>query len=63
MKRRIIENSNQFTKSVYYDKRNYEIYQEHLKGLSYQDLALKYNISSSRVGQIIKRAKKLLDVL
>lgn len=63
MKRKIIESSNQFTKSVYYDKRNYEIYMDHLKGLSYQALAIKYQIASSRVGQIIKRAKRLVEVV
>lgn len=57
MKSKIVENSNQWIKSIYYENRNRDVFQEHLRGLSYQDLSFKYQISVARVGQIIKRGK------
>lgn len=58
MRQQILTQPNQYVKSPYFTERNLSIYKDHVRGMSYSKIALKYNVTPSRVGQIIKRFKE-----
>lgn len=42
-------------------KRNIKIFEDHKGGISYNDLAKKYKLTLSRIGQIIKREYQRIE--
>lgn len=51
---------NQFKPSPYYEKRNKQIYDDYLSGMSGIEMVKKYNISHQRIHQIVTRERKKL---